>query len=91
VTDPLVLHIAVFLDILCTQLPEDGLCRPKHVVANKGVSFFLLIASATGCTKQGLRIIKSRRMRWAGYVARIGEKRNAYRLLVAKPEGNRPL
>jgi hypothetical protein len=30
-------------------------------------------------------------MRWAGHVARIGEKRNAYRLLVGKPEGKRPL
>jgi hypothetical protein len=38
-----------------------------------------------------IRIIKSRRMRWAGYIARIGEKRNAYRLLVGKPEGKRPL
>jgi hypothetical protein len=31
------------------------------------------------------------RMRWAGHVARMGEKRNAYRLLVGKPEGKRPL
>jgi hypothetical protein len=38
-----------------------------------------------------IRIIKSRRMRWSGYVARMGEKRNAYRLLVGKPEGKRPL
>jgi hypothetical protein len=38
-----------------------------------------------------IRIIKSRRMRWAGHVARLGEKRNAYRLLVGKPEGKRPL
>jgi hypothetical protein len=38
-----------------------------------------------------IRTIKSKRMRWAGHVARIGEKRNAYRLLVAKPEGKRPL
>jgi hypothetical protein len=38
-----------------------------------------------------IRIIKSRRMRWAGHVARIGEKRNAYGLLVGKPEGKRPL
>jgi hypothetical protein len=38
-----------------------------------------------------IRIIKSRRMRWAGHVARMGEKRNAYRLLVLKPEGKRPL
>jgi hypothetical protein len=30
-------------------------------------------------------------MRWAGHVARIGEKRNTYRLLVGKPEGRRPL
>jgi hypothetical protein len=38
-----------------------------------------------------IRIIKSRRMRWAGHVARMGEKRNVYRLLVEKPEGERPL
>jgi hypothetical protein len=37
-----------------------------------------------------IRIIKSRRMKWEGHVARIGEKRNAYRLLVGKPEGRRP-
>jgi hypothetical protein len=38
-----------------------------------------------------IRIIKSRRMRWAGHVARMGEERNVYRLLVGKPEGRRPL
>jgi hypothetical protein len=38
-----------------------------------------------------IRIIKARRMRWSGHVARIGEKRNAYRLLVGKPKGRRPL
>jgi hypothetical protein len=38
-----------------------------------------------------IRIIKSRRMRWAGHVARMGEKRNAYRLLVGKPGRKRPL
>jgi hypothetical protein len=38
-----------------------------------------------------IRIIKARRMRWAGHVARMGEKRNAYWLLVGKPEGWRPL
>jgi hypothetical protein len=37
-----------------------------------------------------IRIIKSRRMRWAGHVARMGAKRNACRILVAKPEGKRP-
>jgi hypothetical protein len=38
-----------------------------------------------------IRIIKSRRMRWAGHVARMGEKRNAYRLLLGKADGKRPL
>jgi hypothetical protein len=38
-----------------------------------------------------IRIVKSRRTRWAGHVARLGEKRNVYRLLVGKPEGKRPL
>jgi hypothetical protein len=39
-----------------------------------------------------IRIIKSRRMRWAGHVARMGEKRNMYRYVyVGKPEGKRPL
>jgi hypothetical protein len=38
-----------------------------------------------------IRIIKSRRMRWAGHVAQMGEKRNVYRLLVGKPEEKRPL
>jgi hypothetical protein len=38
-----------------------------------------------------IRIIKSRRMRWAGHVARMGEKRNVYRLFVEKPKGKRPL
>jgi hypothetical protein len=36
-------------------------------------------------------IIKSRRMTWVGHVARMWEKRNAYSLLVGKPEGKRPL
>jgi hypothetical protein len=36
-----------------------------------------------------IRMIKSRRMRWAGYVARVGAKRNAYRIMVGKPEGKR--
>jgi hypothetical protein len=38
-----------------------------------------------------IRMIKSRRMRWAGHVARMGKKRNVYRILVGKPEGKSPL
>jgi hypothetical protein len=38
-----------------------------------------------------VRVIKSRRMRWAGHVARMEEGRGLYRVLVGKPEGKRPL
>jgi len=38
-----------------------------------------------------VRVIKSRRMRWVGHVACIGEERGVYRVLVGKPEGRRPL
>jgi hypothetical protein len=38
-----------------------------------------------------IRMIKSRRMRWAGHVARTGAKSNAYMILLGKPEGKRPL
>ena len=38
-----------------------------------------------------VRVIKSRIMRWAGHVARMGEERGVYRVLVGKPEGKRPL
>jgi hypothetical protein len=38
-----------------------------------------------------VRVIKSRRMRWAGHVARMGKVRGVYRVLVGKPEGERPL
>jgi hypothetical protein len=38
-----------------------------------------------------IRQMKSRRMSWAGHVARMGEERNVYRVLMGKPEGKRPL
>jgi hypothetical protein len=38
-----------------------------------------------------IRMIKSRRMRWAGHVGRMGEIRNTCRILVGKPEGKKPL
>jgi hypothetical protein len=38
-----------------------------------------------------IRMIKSRRMRWAEHVERMGETRNAFRILVGKPKGKRPL
>jgi hypothetical protein len=38
-----------------------------------------------------IRLVKSRRMRWAGHVARMGAERKVYKVLVGKPEGRRPL
>ena len=38
-----------------------------------------------------MHVVKSRRMRWAGHVARMGEVRGVHRVLVGKPEGKRPL
>ena len=43
------------------------------------------------CSPNIVRVIKSRRMRWAGHVARMGEDMGVYRVLVGKPEGKRPL
>jgi hypothetical protein len=41
------------------------------------------------CSPNIIRVIKSRRLRWTEYVARMGESRGAYRVLVGKPEGRR--
>jgi hypothetical protein len=43
------------------------------------------------CSPNIVRVIKSRKMRWVGHVARMGEKSGVYRVLVGKPEGKRPL
>jgi hypothetical protein len=51
----------------------------------------LLVSIISECRSDIVRVIKSRRMRWAGHVAHRGEERDAYRVLVGKPEGKRPL
>ena len=43
------------------------------------------------CSPNIVRVIKSRRMRWARHVARMGDRRGVYVVLVGKPEGKRPL
>ena len=43
------------------------------------------------CSPNIVRVITSRRMRWVGHVARMGERRRVYRVLVGKPVGKRPL
>ena len=42
------------------------------------------------CSPNIVRVIKSRRMRWAGHVARVGERRGIYGILVGKREGKKP-
>ena len=43
------------------------------------------------CSPNIVRVIKSRRIRWAGHVARMGEERGVYSVLLGKPKGRRPL
>jgi hypothetical protein len=52
---------------------------------------YTLLPIESKCICYIIRIIKSTRMRWAGHVVRMGEKRNACRVLVGKPERRRPL
>jgi hypothetical protein len=63
---------------------RDGVARGWRKLHNEELHNLYSSSSITG-------IIKSRRMRWAGHVARMGEKRDMYRLLVRKAEGKRPL
>jgi hypothetical protein len=50
----------------------------------------VVLLSEFNYDKRIIRMITSRRMGWAGHVARMREPRNAYRILVGKPEGKRP-
>ena len=61
-----------------------------HVNASKNGGQYVLYDKRIE-TENIVRVIKSRRMRWAGHVARMGEERGVYRVLVGKPEGRRPL
>jgi hypothetical protein len=60
---------------------EDGSWRKVHIYKLHSLYSSLNI----------FRVIKSKRMRWAGHVARMGEGRGVYRVLVGRPEGKRPL
>jgi hypothetical protein len=57
----------------------------------KKVKFSIVELSDLYSLPNIVRLVKSRRMRWAGHVARVGEGRGVHRVLVGKPEGKRPL
>ena len=81
---------------VCTAKTTDDSQRNwrKHVDFYSKNKFEKLAHSASGyvyCSPKIVRVIKSRRMRWAGHVARMGEERGVYRVLVRKTEGRRPL
>jgi len=63
----------------------------RRPVFDPGESMWDLWQSQGLFSQYYVRVIKSRRMRWVGHVARMGEERGVYRVLVGKPEGRRPL
>jgi hypothetical protein len=71
----------VFRRIFGPKREEDGSWRKLH-----NDELHILYSSPNI-----FRVIKSRRMRWAGHVARMGEGRGVYRVLVERPECKRPL
>jgi hypothetical protein len=71
----------VFRKIFGPKREEDGSWRKLH-----NDELHSLYSSPTIVS-----VIKSRRVRWAGHVARMGEGRSVYRVLVGRPEGKRPL
>jgi hypothetical protein len=71
----------VLRNIFGPEREEDGSCRKLH-----NDELHNLYSSPNI-----VRVIKSRRMRWAGHVTRMGEGRGVYRVLIGRPEGKRPL
>jgi hypothetical protein len=58
----------------------------RHTYSKKGVMCLNDLYSLPNI----VRVVKSRRMRWAGHVARMGEDRGVHRVLVGRPKGKRP-
>ena len=68
--------------------------RSRHSTHGQLLSFppsLPLLAGVFSDAVSIARVVKSRRMRWAGHVARMGEDRGVHRVLVGKPEGKTPL
>ena len=69
------------------QTERNDFCSFKSVIINSAVYAGIGSLPLTLCCS----VIKSKRMRWAGNVARVGDRRGVYRVLVEKPEGKRSL
>ena len=87
--------------VICTPLIDEmfvtlSLLKSEHVLSGerckwRGSWGFRLKLVKPHSSPNIVRVIKLRRMRWAGNVARMGEERGLYRVLVGKPERRRPL
>ena len=69
--------------IVYAKCTEDGVTREWRKLHNEELNDLY-------CSLNIVRVIKSRRMRWAGHVARMGKRMDVYRVLVRKREGKRP-
>jgi hypothetical protein len=67
------------------------LCLINHQCMNGYILLNYIMSSSTHSPPNIVRVIKSKIMRWAGHVVRVGEKRGVCSVLVGKPDGKRPL
>ena len=82
------LFVYTFCSSLCINTYiHTYVCMYVRMYYNTFVLWYLYNYSSPNI----VRVIKSRRMRWAGHVARMGEERGVCRVLLGKPEGSRPL
>jgi hypothetical protein len=89
--------LATLAEVAETKAANKDLCTDDLLQTK---SFLASVQQVGLCTSNGrcycvshivIKVIRSRRMRWAGHVASMGAIRNAYEILVGKPEGKRPL
>ena len=71
----------------CSRVPLEKFTGPQY----RNSPYFTELGGFLQRKQYLVRVVKSRGMKWAGHVARMGEGRGVHRVLVAKPEGKRPL
>jgi hypothetical protein len=83
--------MTTFVNSIMVNRLSAGNIRYWNYYVNELVKLNILCIGRTFSSPNIIRVIKSRRLRWARHVARMGKRRGAYRALVGKPEGRRPL